>query len=265
MQREMEVTGAEGAPNERRPLRLLHASDCHLGAHAEPGAHEEAFVDLVDAARRWAVDALILAGDVFDHARVSDDALRWTASQLGRLGCPTVILPGNHDALGPSSPYLRLDFQAVCPLVRVITEPDGEVVHLTNLDLALWGRPVVDHHPSFRPLADPPPRPGAAWSVAVGHGLLLEKDGPTDRGSPIFPSDLEAISWDYVALGHWPVFWPIRSGPSPACYAGPTSGHFNWPPGAVLVDLVDGREALVRRLALDAVDVEPLGETAARL
>jgi DNA repair exonuclease SbcCD nuclease subunit len=193
-------------------------------------------------------------GDVFDTARVSDETLAWTADQLDRLDRPTVVLPGNHDLWGPSSVYARFDFEAACPQVRVITEPAGEVVHLAPLDLACWGRPVMDHAPTFRPLADPPPRPSARFCVALGHGLLLEDDGPTQRGSPILPSDLEAITWDYVALGHWSTFWLVRSGPSPVCYAGPTARHADWAPGAVLVDFIPGAETVVRRLALD---VEP--------
>ncbi len=238
-------------PAANSTLRLLHASDCHLGANFAPGRNEAAFEALVGAAHRWEVDGVVLVGDVFDTARVPDDTLAWAAEQLVRLDRPTVILPGNHDHWGPSSVYSRLDFAAACPQVHVLTAVDGAVIEIPALQLALWGRPVVDHVPSFRPLADLPPRPAARWCVALGHGLVVDGDGPTDRGSPIRSEDLAAITWDYVALGHWSTFWLVRSGPSPVCYAGPTSHHAEWPPGAVVVDFSVGHDAVVRRVPFD--------------
>lgn len=252
----MDEVSHDGTGGPVRPLRVLHTSDCHLGAYSTPGAHEEAFLQLLDASERWDVDVVLLAGDIFDHARVTDETLAWTADQLLELDRPAVILPGNHDAWGPSSVYQRFDFEERCPQVRVLREPNGQTVHFSNLDLAVWGRPVVDHVPSFRPLASLPPRPQAGWSIAMGHGLVVDEDEATTRGSPIFPADLEAIDWDYVALGHWPTFWLVRSGPSPVCYAGPTADHHNWPSGTVLVDFTPGRDAVVRRVPLAADKVE---------
>ena len=245
----------------KRPLRLLHASDCHLGAYSQPGAHEEAFVELLEAAGRWDVDAVLLAGDIFDHSRVTDKTLAWTADQLAEVSRPTVILPGNHDAWGPSSVYQRFDFEERCSQVHVLRRPNGQTVYLSELDLAVWGRPVVNHVSSFRPLASVPPRPKVGWSIAMGHGLVVDKDEATTRGSPIFPADLEAIDWDYVALGHWPSFWLVRSGRSPVCYAGPTADHHNWPSGTVLVDLAPGLDTVVRRIPFATVELPPIGTT----
>ena len=244
-------SATNGLTSARRSLRLVHGSDCHLGASAEMGRNEHAFAELIDSALKWRADAILLAGDVFDTARVGDEILRWAATQLCRFEGPVVILPGNHDLWAPSaaSVYGRLDFEKACDNVHVITEPRGEVIHLSELDLAVWGRPVMDHAPSFRPLADPPPRPEAGWAVAMGHGFVVSDDSPTDRGSPIYRDDLDALMWDYVALGHWGSYWEVRSGESPACYAGPTAGHWEWPPGAVLVDLDPERPTSCRRLA----------------
>lgn len=215
------------------------------------GPNEEAFAALVEAASMWRADVILLAGDIFDTARVDDEILRWAATQMSRFERPVVILPGNHDVWAPSvaSVYGRLDFEQEIANVHVITDPGGEVIYLSELDLAVWGRPVMDHVPSFRPLADPPPRPETGWAVAMGHGFVLSDDKVTDRGSPIFPADLEALMWDYVALGHWGTYWEVRSGDSPACYAGPTARHSNLAPGAVLVDLDPERPTRVRRLA----------------
>ncbi|MEQ8894087.1 MAG: exonuclease subunit SbcD, partial [Sandaracinaceae bacterium] len=56
----------------RRHLKLCHTSDWHLGhtLHGHPREHEhERFLAfLLDVLEREAVDALIVAGDVFDTA-----------------------------------------------------------------------------------------------------------------------------------------------------------------------------------------------------
>ncbi len=199
---------------------------------------EQAFAALIDLACRARVDAVLIAGDMFDTPRVDGEILEWTAEQLNRLPCPAVILPGNHDWFEDQSPFARLDFEERCREVHVLDEPGGEVVVLSDLDTAFFGRPVLDHGPAFRPVADLPPRPpGVGWCVVIGHGLVLESDHPTTRGSPIYPRDLGRIDWDYVALGHWSRYWQVQADPVPVVYAGNTACSVGEQPGAVLVEL----------------------------
>jgi len=221
-----------------REVRLLHASDTHLGLAATPTANERAFVALIDYATSNDVHVLVLAGDVFDSSRVGLKILEWTAAELNRLDCPVVILPGNHDIHGDVSAFATFDFELHCPNVHVLDEPGGESVHLPSLDVTFFGRAVYDHQSSFRPLADIPPRPDTGWCVVIGHGLVLGDDGPTDRGSPIFPSDLNVIDWDYVALGHVSTYEQIQLEPAPVFYSGNLASSRDGIPGAVLVEMV---------------------------
>jgi DNA repair exonuclease SbcCD nuclease subunit len=200
-------------------------------------ANEAAFASLVALAGREHVDALLIAGDMFDTPRADGEILEWAAGQLGSLECPVVILPGNHDWFEDQSPFLRFDFEERCPNAHVLDKPDGELVILEELGAAFFGRPVRDHHPSFRPLADIPARPHDGWCVVMGHGLVVTTDRPTHRGSPIYPRDLAAIDWDYVALGHWGRHWQVQTDPVPVVYAGDTARSLEGRPGAVLVDL----------------------------
>ena len=220
-----------------RGLSLLHASDCHLGSMPVPTAKEAAFAALIDLAASAQVDALLIAGDLFDTPRADGEILDWTAEQLSRAPCPVVILPGNHDWHEDQSPFLRVDFEQQCPNVHVLDEPDGEVLVLADLDAAIFGRPVLDHAPSFRPLADLPARPDVGWCIVMGHGLVVDSDHPTHRGSPIYPRDLEGVDWDYVALGHWGRYREVQAEPVPVVYPGDTACSFDGRPGAVMVDL----------------------------
>src|SRR5205085_3601477 len=92
----------------RRAATLLHTSDVHLGSD-ERKNEERAFEKAIALARHERVDAVLIVGDLFDHARVSADTLSWTAAQLCSLTCPVVLIPGNHDVLDPLSVYHRFD------------------------------------------------------------------------------------------------------------------------------------------------------------
>lgn len=220
-----------------RDLRLLHASDCHLGSAPVPTAKEEAFAALIDLTTSARVDALLIAGDLFDTPRAAGEILDWTAEQLSRAPCPVVILPGNHDWFEDQSPFLRVDFEDRCPNVHVLDKPDGETVALAALDAAFFGRPVRDHVSSFRPVADLPARPDAGWCIVMAHGLVVDSDRPTTRGSPIYPRDLAGVDWDYVALGHVARYQEVQAEPVPVVYPGDTACSFEGRPGAVIVDL----------------------------
>jgi DNA repair exonuclease SbcCD nuclease subunit len=197
---------------------VLHVADRHLGSTELAGEEEECFVRMIDLAIEQRVDGVLIAGDLFDSARVPRSLVEWTAAQLARLDRDVVILPGNHDALGSDSPYRLHPLDEMAARVRVITAVDGEEISLCDGRIRVWGRPVVDHAPWFRPLAGLPPRPDEGYAVVIAHGLVVE-EVETVRGSPIYRSELDQVDWDYVALGHWPRFRHVSDSP-PTVYAG---------------------------------------------
>ncbi|WP_152193175.1 exonuclease SbcCD subunit D [Georgenia satyanarayanai] len=97
-------------------MRILHTSDWHLGRTlhgVDLVAHQAAFLDhLVEVVRQERVDAVLVAGDVYDRAippvavvdLLTDALLRLT--ELTRV----VLTPGNHDSatrLGFAAPLFR--------------------------------------------------------------------------------------------------------------------------------------------------------------
>lgn len=85
-------------------MRILHTSDWHLGRTLHGvdlhSAHA-AFLDhLVDVVRTEAVDAVLVAGDVYDRAVPPVDAVELLSDTLARLTdlAPVVLTPGNHDS-----------------------------------------------------------------------------------------------------------------------------------------------------------------------
>ena len=235
-------------PDPRRPATVLHTSDCHIGASTRR-EEEAAFERAIACALEERVDAVLIAGDLFDHVRVSDETLRWTAEQLAKLPCPVVVIRGNHDVHDGKSIYERLTILAGLDHVRVIDDHDGTIVEIPGTDVVVWGRAMLEHEPGYRPFAGLPEPPSDRWTIATGHGLVLEDDS-SGRSSPIFPTDLAAVTWDYVALGHVHAYLEIRDEPTPVRYPGATAFSKNGEPGVVLVDFVPGAGARPRWVAL---------------
>ena len=207
-----------------RAASILHLADVHLGlGSGGAGLEERAFETVVDHAIEIDVDAVLIVGDLFDHARVSDDLLAWTAKQLDRLERPVVLLTGNHDPLNEASVHRRFRAVERCARVLLLDEPDGVVVEVPGVDLAVWGRGMVEHEPRFRPLAGVPPRPEGRWGIVAGHGLALDADRTTHHASAITPAELASVDWDYIALGHHHGHRVVQAEPCPAVYPGATA------------------------------------------
>jgi DNA repair protein SbcD/Mre11 len=125
-----------------RAMRFLHTSDWHLGRslhRADLRDAQAAFLDhLVRTARAERVDAVLVAGDVYDRAVPPVDAVALCEEALVRLretGARVILISGNHDSAR------RLGFSSA--LIDVAG------VHLRTRPSAL-ARPVVlddDHGP----------------------------------------------------------------------------------------------------------------------
>ena len=213
----------------RRCLRVLHTADVHLESDGYGDARQQAlqqargrrvFSRIVDRAVSDQVDLLLIAGDLFDHNRVSDEAVDFVRAELARLARPVVILPGNHDALYTNAIYDRHDLTAGASDVRVIRRLNGEVVELPELDAVVWGRAMEEHEPGFQPLARIPGRDDRRWHLAMAHGFFYESRQRPDRSSPIFADEIRDTGWDYVALGHHHVRTDVSQDGVVAYYSG---------------------------------------------
>ena len=231
-----------GMPSSKRSLRVLHTADIHLDSDYGAEQRERSRLVLrriVDRALGDDADLVVIAGDLFDHNRVPDEAVAFARAELDRLRQPVVILPGNHDALYPNAIYDRHDFTSASGHVRVIRRFEGETLDFPELDLVVWGRAMQEHEPSFSPLAHLPARDERRWSLALGHGFFYDERQRPDRSSPIFADEIRDGRWDYFALGHHHLQTDVSQGGVAAWYAGS--------PGTVLMV----------HLTVDGVRVEP--------
>ncbi len=219
--------------SERPPLRLLHTSDVHLGAYDRVDNErnqkrramvEEMFSRVIDVGLRERVDFMVIAGDFVDNAGVRDDTLRFAAEQVARLEAPVVLVPGNHDHVGPGSVYDRTDLTVVAQNLRIMRSPEGETMRLEGLEVEIWGRSHTELDPDFAPIEGAPMRGDAPWHIGVGHGHYIHDQALMTGNFHIYREHIEPLDHDYVALGHWEVQARVAGGNVVAAYSGAPEG-----------------------------------------
>ena len=255
-------------------VRLLHTGDVHLGATfkvlGERGREQrrqvqETFARVVGLALEERVDAVLIAGDLFDSPAAARVQAAFAASQLARLeegGIPACVIAGNHDPLGDASASVWRDLAARCPRVKVFG-PDLDAWILPERDLTVVGRAVTDRLSAESPLAGLPIPRRTRFLVAIAHGSVQRPDLPARFGL-ITPEEIAASGADYVALGDWHSTRAVSSGGVEAWYSGapemidldePDSGHVCLvtvrAPGEVAVEPRRIGRRRVERLAVD--------------
>src|SRR5216683_6886711 len=149
----------------RRPLRIIHTSDVHLETDTfgsgERGVQlrdkvRNSFARVIDIANDRNADLLLIVGDLFDSARVTEDGLAFAFGNIGRARMPVVLIPGNHDAHDERSIYAGLAPSALPSNLKLFLDPEGEVVEFPELEARIWGRALVEHRPEYRPLVGIP-------------------------------------------------------------------------------------------------------------
>ncbi|MFJ6054053.1 exonuclease SbcCD subunit D [Streptomyces sp. NPDC092307] len=215
-------------------MKFLHTSDWHLGRAFHRvnllGA-QAVFIDhLIETVREREVDAVLVAGDIYDRAvpplpavELYDRALH----RLADLGVPTVMISGNHDSARRLGVGAGLIGRAG---IHLRTDPDGcaDPVVLADVhgDVALYGLPYlepalvkdrfeaekVSHEAVLgaamdRIRADLAGRAPGTRSIVLAHAFVTGGQA-SDSERDITVGGVEAVPTsvfdgvDYVALGH---------------------------------------------------------------
>lgn len=279
-------------------MRILHTSDWHLGRTlhgVDLLAHQAAYLDhLVETARSEAVDAVVVAGDVYDRAIPPVEAVELLGDALARLSetATVVVTPGNHDSairlgfgagLMRDGLHLRARVADVGRPVELADEHGPVLVYaLPYLDPDAVRRELADEHAvdgllarsheavvsaaMRRVRADLAGRPAAGVrprGVVVAHAFVVGGQA-SDSERDIRVGGVDAVpagvfaGVDYVALGHLHgpqrVTAPDGDGPAPRL-------HYSGSPLAYSFSERDHRKAtLLVELGPDGVarDVEAI-------
>ncbi|MDC6161956.1 DNA repair exonuclease [Achromobacter xylosoxidans] len=194
---------------------FLHTADWQIGRQYGQFETEDAALlaeARFDAVARIAalaaerqVDAVLVAGDVFDTQGVSDRTIRRLFAALAVYAGPWVMIAGNHDAALADSVWSRAaQLGCIPPNVRVPPRPG--VVDLAAQNLAVLAAPLTQRHTyddvtqAFDAMESEPGR----IRVGLAHGSVAGRLPDTiDATNPIAPDRASRARLDYLALGDW--------------------------------------------------------------
>ena len=194
-------------------VTVLHTADWHLGKpfgsiEGDVAAllREERFdavARLADLARERQVDAVIVAGDVFDSSTVPDQVIRRVLEVMRAYSGPWVLLPGNHDPALAESPWTRLHRFGLPEnvLPAVVREPlvlaDGRLAVLPS-------PPTRRHEPDdITEWMDDCQTPDDAARIGLAHGNVAGRAPEGDAHNQISNARATRARLRYFALGDW--------------------------------------------------------------
>ena len=227
-------------------VRFLHTADWQLGKQFENlGAPPDKLAFLrqgrMDVVRRIgqlaidrSVDAILVAGDVFERNEVGDQLIREALATMRQVKIPWLMLPGNHDPAGPASVWDRIE-RIGCP-EHVHLLHSTEPVLLVGGGLAVLPAPLTRKHQ----FTDPTEGFGqqvtsqAAVRVGLAHGSLRNRLAPAaEQHNMISDTRADEGHLDYLALGDW---HSCKEVAPRTWYAGtPEPDDFDQDSGAVLI------------------------------
>ena len=216
-------------------MKFLHLADLHIGKHLNkiPLFEDQKYVlqQALDLAQEENVDAVVVAGDVYDSSYPTNEATEfydWFLTALHRLQKPILMISGNHDSeerLGIANQILTNDN------IYIVTNVEKSLTPITigdtNFYLLPYFRPSDINHAfgsetksfseAFALAVEKMNVDTSKQNVLVTHQALLPKQGKLISSGSETSLDIEddksvagsetidvslAEDFDYVALGH---------------------------------------------------------------
>lgn len=195
-------------------ISLLHTADWQIGrvfSQFEPDDAAALFEARFKAVERLAgiaaerkVDAVLVAGDVFDLQTVSDKTIRRMFNAMQGFSGPWLLIPGNHDSALSESVWRRAErLGAIPPNAVCCLEPRP---HTVAGKFVLLPAPLTQRH-TYGDLTDwfaAAPSEAGLPRIGLAHGCvqgILSED--IDSANPIAAGRAGEAGLDYLALGDW--------------------------------------------------------------
>lgn len=197
-------------------MKFIHFADAHLdspfrGLSFLPSkefnqiyqAADQSLTRIVDLALAEKVDLVLIAGDTFDSAKPSPRSQLFFAQQIKRLTdaqIQVVMIFGNHDhmrredLLVNQSPYFKL--LGANEAVKKATFKTKD-----NFNYDVVGFSYLNNHITEDKIPD---FPGKEHNYTFGlmHAQEKEADSRKNVYAPFTVSEVQALNYDYFALGH---------------------------------------------------------------
>lgn len=159
--------------------------------------------NIVDLTEAVDADALLCAGDLYEHDHLTAETASFIQREFARLGSRLVyITPGNHDWLGPASLYHRATWSSN---VHLATSRRLAPTELTD-GLVLWT--AAHHGPADTPgFLDRFRVDGDATHLALFHGAERGWHVDDDEGStphaPFSAEEIPRAGLSHAFVGHY--------------------------------------------------------------
>lgn len=245
-------------------FRFIHCADIHLDSplyglrftderviQTIRNATRRALDNLVDLAIREQVQFVLIAGDVFDGDWEDYSTglfFNRCMQRLASADIPVFLIRGNHDAASVITRHLTLPDN-----VTRLSDSHPETVYLETCAVAIHGQSFATRDVTDNLVTGYPKARSGYFNIGLLHTGLAGREGHA-RYAPCQLEDLEALGYDYWALGH--IHQPeIVSLHPPVVYPGNIQGRHIRETGArgcVLVD-VDGVDVQISRVNLDVL------------
>ncbi len=187
-------------------VKIVHAADFHLDSAFAALSGEEArlrrresrelLLRLSNYVNQNEIDAVLLAGDLFDGETTYRETVEQMIEALGEMRARVFIAPGNHDFYSARSPYAVLDWPEN---VHIFTSRTIERVELPEQNAAVYGAAFTDAAQDESLLAG-----FHAQDDGLAHLMVLHGDisAPESRYDPVTEEQIACSGLDYLALGH---------------------------------------------------------------
>lgn len=197
-------------------MRFLAFSDLHLDAPFAQGGRDLAELRraelrgtlerTIGLATKLEVDAVLCAGDLYEHDRFTPDTVRLLERVFWEVApIPVLISPGNHDWYGPKSLYRAATWSE-----NVHIFPSGEMTSWDGLEgIRVWGfahqKPSGTSNPLERFRVG-----GEAVHLGLFHGSessgwsrALQLDERKQQHAPFSAEHIEAAGLTHCVVGHY--------------------------------------------------------------
>jgi DNA repair protein SbcD/Mre11 len=197
-----------------KPVRFIHTSDIHLDTsfsgsgfpsplgNRKREAIRGTFRRIVEDARAHQIDFLLIAGDLFEHERITPDTFEFIKQQFSALNPIRVFIsPGNHDPWVPGSPYREESWPGN---VHIFAVEEFQSVELPQLGVRITGfgfaHPFLEAH-HFQRL---PALPRDLFNIVLSHASDMSSvpAGKSKHG-PFEIREIAGKNIQYCALGHY--------------------------------------------------------------
>lgn len=197
-------------------MKFIHFADAHLdspfrGLSFLPSkefnqiyqAADQSLIRIVDLALAEKVDLVLIAGDTFDSAKPSPRSQLLFAEQIKRLTdaqIQVVMIFGNHDhmrredLLVNQSPYFKL-----LGADEVVEKASFKTKDNFNYDVV--GFSYLNNHITEDKIPDFPEK-GENYTFGLMHAQEKETDSSKNVYAPFTVAEVQALNYDYFALGH---------------------------------------------------------------